>query len=141
MTDPANKALIPSPRLMRDEGRPGEYVGEFRISLPGTYRLKLDIPEGREQLTEELTASLPKLEDQDIRQNVTLLQDLVRDTGGSYLPLSDAAAKLPGLLPSRGEPFTIEERLRTLWDRDWVLYLLVGLLLVEWLTRKLLKLA
>ena len=28
-----------------------------------------------------------------------------------------------------------------LWDRAWVLYLLVGLLCAEWITRKLLKLA
>jgi len=28
-----------------------------------------------------------------------------------------------------------------LWDREWVMYLLVGLLSAEWLTRKLLKLA
>jgi hypothetical protein len=141
VTDPTGKPLVPSPRLVQDGARPGEFVGEFRISLPGAYKLTLDIPEGREQLTEELTSALPKLEDQDIRQNVTLLQDLVRDTGGSYLPLSAAKAQLPALLPPRGEPFTIEERLRTLWDREWVLYLLVGLLSVEWLTRKLLKLA
>uniref|UniRef100_A0A7C2NTT8 Uncharacterized protein n=1 Tax=Schlesneria paludicola TaxID=360056 RepID=A0A7C2NTT8_9PLAN len=76
-----------------------------------------------------------------MRQNVTLLKDLVRDTGGEYLPIARAEAALPDLLPNRGEPFTIDERLRTLWDRSWVMYLLVGLLSVEWLTRKLLKLA
>jgi hypothetical protein len=141
VVDPAGKPLVPSPRLAKDDSRPGEYMGEFRISLPGTYKLSLEIPEGREQLSEELTAALPKLESQDLRQNVALLQDLVRDTGGSYVSLKDAAAQLPTLLPPRGEPFTIEERLRTLWDRDWVLYLLVGLLSMEWLTRKLLKLA
>uniref|UniRef100_A0A7C4LQ87 VWA domain-containing protein n=1 Tax=Schlesneria paludicola TaxID=360056 RepID=A0A7C4LQ87_9PLAN len=139
--DPTGKPLVPTPRLIREETRPGEFVGEFRISLPGVYRLSLAIPDGREQLTEELTAALPKLESQDLRQNVTLLQDLVRDTGGAYVPLDEALDTVPGLLPPRGEPFTIEERLRALWDRDWVLYLLVGLLSVEWLTRKLLKLA
>jgi len=139
--DPAGKPTVPSPKLSKDESRPGEYVGEFRISLAGTYKLSLAIPESREQLSEELSAALPKLESQDLRQNVALLQDLVRDTGGKYLSLKDAAAQLPALLPPRGEPFTIEERLRTLWDREWVLYLLVGLLGLEWLTRKLLKLA
>jgi hypothetical protein len=48
---------------------------------------------------------------------------------------------LAKLLPNRGEEFLIDERLRTLWDRTWLLYLLVGLLSAEWLTRKLLKLA
>jgi hypothetical protein len=103
--------------------------------------LELEIPESTDRLTDELAVALPKLEDQDVRQNVALLKDLVRDTGGDYLPIAQAAAQLPTLLPNRGEPFTIDERLRTLWDRIWMMYLLVGLLSVEWLTRKLLKLA
>jgi hypothetical protein len=82
----------------------------------------------------------PKLEDENIRQNVRLLTELARDTGGQYLSLAQAA-ELPSLLSNRGEQFYIPERLRTLWDRDWVMYLLVGLLSVEWLTRKILKLA
>lgn len=139
--DPQGKPLVPAPRLRRDESRAGEFVGDFRVSLPGVYRLELPVPESSDQLTDSLTVSLPKLEDQDVRQNVTLLRDLVRDTGGEYIPLTEAATKLPGLLPNRGEPFTIDERLRTLWDRDWVMYLLVTLLGLEWLTRKLLKLA
>ena len=89
----------------------------------------------------EVAVAIPKLEDENIRQNVRLLTELVRDTGGQYLSIDKAADELPALLPNRGEQFFIPERLRTLWDRDWVMYLLVGLLSVEWLTRKLLKLA
>ena len=85
--------------------------------------------------------ALPKLEDENIRQNVRLLSDLVRDTGGKYLTVEEAIAELPGLLPDRGEQFYVPERLRTLWDRQWVMYLLVSILSVEWLTRKMLKLA
>ena len=88
-----------------------------------------------------MVATTPKLEDENIRQNVRLLAELARETGGQYLPLDRVAAELRGLLPNRGEQFYIPERLRTLWDRDWVMYLLVGLLSAEWLTRKLLKLA
>ncbi len=139
--DPQGKPLVPSPKLRKDETRPGEFVGDFRVSLPGVYKLDLTVPESDDRLVDVLTVALPKLEDQDVRQNVTLLRDLVRDTGGEYVTLAEAADRLPGLLPNRGEPFTIDERLRTLWDRDWVMYLLVTLLGIEWLTRKLLKLA
>src|SRR5581483_1890470 len=41
VTDPAGKPIVPSPKLLRDTARPGEYVGDFRISLPGTYKLSL----------------------------------------------------------------------------------------------------
>jgi len=139
--DPAGKPMLPSPRLRKDPSRPGEYVGDFRVSQAGIYRLELPIPESNEQIVDELVVTLPKLEDQDVRQNVALLSDLVRDTGGEVLSIETAAARLPELLPARGELFTIDERLQSLWDRGWVMYLLVGLLAVEWLTRKLLKLA
>jgi hypothetical protein len=138
--DPAGKPLVPAPRLVRDESRPGEFAGSFRVSLPGAYRLSLTIPESRDVLQEEVLVALPRLEDQDVRQNVAVLRDLALGTRGEYLAMVDAA-KLPGLLPDRAEPFTIDERLRTLWDREWVMYTLVGLLGLEWLIRKLLKLA
>lgn len=139
--DPAGKPIVPPRLLTRDPGRPGEYLGDFRASLPGVYRLELPIPDTNEQITEEVTVILPKLEDENIRQNVQLLSQLAEMTGGKYFAIQDAAAGLPDLLPNRGELFKVDERLRTLWDRQWVMFLLVGLLSAEWLSRKLLKLS
>ena len=139
--DPTGKPMTPPRQLRRDPASPGVFVGDFRVSLPGTYKLELTLPDSREQVTDEIVVALPKLEDENIRQNVRLLTDLVRDTGGKYLTMDTAAAELPALLPDRGEQFYIPERLRTLWDREWVMYLLVTILSLEWLTRKLLKLA
>ena len=139
--DPTGKPFNPPRQLRRDPASPGVFVGDFRVSLPGTYKLDLILPDSRERVTEEIVVALPKLEDENIRQNVRLLSDLVRDTGGKYLTVEEAMAELPGLLPDRGEQFYVPERLRTLWDRQWVMYLLVSILSVEWLTRKMLKLA
>lgn len=139
--DPNGRPMTPPRQLRREPTQPGEYVGDFRASVPGTYKLDLALPDSREHLTAEVLVTTPRLEDENIRQNVRLLTELARDTGGQYLPLDQAAAELPALLPNRGEQFYIPERLRTLWDREWVMYLLVGLLSVEWLCRKLLKLA
>ena len=139
--DPNGKPLNPPRQLRRDPSSAGVFVGDIRVSLPGTYKLELTLPDSRERVTDEIVVALPKLEDENIRQNVRLLTDLVRDTGGKYLTISEAAAELPGLLPDRGEQFYVAERLRTLWDREWVMYTLVAILSAEWLTRKLLKLA
>ena len=139
--DPTGRPLTPIRQLRREPAQPGEYVGDFRASLPGTYKLEIVVPESTDRLSAEVAVAIPKLEDENIRQNVRLLTDLVRETGGQYLAIDQAAEELPALLPNRGEQFFIPERLRTLWDRDWVMYLLVGLLSAEWLTRKLLKLA
>lgn len=140
--DPSGRPLIPPLKLQPDRQRPGQFTGDFRLSLPGTYRLELTIPDSTDKLTEKVDVSLPNLETANARQNVQLLRAMAEETGGAYLPLDDnTAAALPKLLPNHGEEFLVDERLRTLWDRDWVMYLLVGLLSAEWLTRKLLKLA
>ena len=140
--DPSGRPLIPPMKLLPDRQRPGQFVGDFRLSLPGTYRLELTVPDSTDKLTEKLDVSLPNLETANARQNVQLLRAMADETGGAYLQLDEAtAAALPKLLPNHGEEFLVDERLRTLWDRDWVLYVLVGLLSAEWLTRKLLKLA
>lgn len=140
--DPSGRPLIPPMKLLPDRQRPGQFVGDFRLSLPGTYRLELTVPDSTDKLSEKLDVSLPNLETANARQNIQLLRAMADETSGAYLQLDESTASaLPKLLPNHGEEFLVDERLRTLWDRDWVLYVLVGLLAVEWLTRKLLKLA
>ncbi len=140
--DPTGRPQLPPLKLMADRQRPGQFVGDFRLNLPGMYRLDLTVPDSTDKLTDKLDVSLPNLETSNARQNVQLLRALATESGGTYLQLDErTAVELPKLLPNHGEEFLVDERLRTLWDRDWVLYLLVGLLSAEWLTRKLLKLA
>ena len=139
--DPQGKARVPLMKLLPDGNRPGQFVGNFRVSLPGTYRLEIPVPESQDRDVRKIDVLLSNLESTDPRQNAQLLRELVRDTGGAYLTLEEAVGQLPQRLPNRGETYLVDERLRTLWDRQWVMYLLVGLLSLEWLMRKLLKLA
>jgi hypothetical protein len=55
--------------------------------------------------------------------------------------LSAARKEIETLFPNRGFKVEVDEKVRSLWDMRWVMFLLVGLLSAEWLTRKLLKLA
>jgi hypothetical protein len=167
--------------LLQDKNRPGQFAGDFRANVPGTYRVEVAIPESKDMLSGKIDVVLPNLESDDPRQNVKLLTDLARATGGRYMPVEELSAmfaessalrqsveqarasgdatqaetltaqletadksldvELAKLFPNHGEEFLVDERLRTLWDRTWLLYLLVGLLSAEWLTRKVLKLA
>lgn len=139
--DPRGRPLIPNLLLMQDRNRPGEYVASFRASLPGKYRFEVTVPNSKGQVVDgNLTVLLPRLEDESLSQNVKGLKELARDTGGQYLALEEAE-QIPALLPDQGEEFLVDERLKTLWDQAWVFFLLAGLLAVEWLTRKLFKLA
>jgi len=139
--DPDGKPLVPAKTLLKDKTRPGEFVGSFRAARPGKYKLELPIPDSNQQIQGNVAVLLPKLEDESLSQDVRVLKELVRDTGGQYFALADAEEMIPPLLPDSTEEFLVDERLRTLWDREWVMYLLVGFLAAEWLTRKLMKLA
>ena len=139
--DPDGRPMTPPVRMQRDANRAGQFVGSFRVSSPGVWRIDVPIPQSGNQLSEKIDVVLPNLETDNARQNAQLLRRIAEDTGGAYFPLSEAATEVPKRLPNRGEEFQIDQQLKTLWDREWLMYLLIGLLSIEWLTRKLLKLA
>lgn len=157
------REILPRPRLTQIANQPGEFAGDFRVSRVGPYRIQLQVPEGTggdagdgggEVLTAKIDVRLPDLESEHPEQNVQVLKNLVADTGGQYLQCEVASDgrldpeqsaqlvdQLAQLFPNKGEEIVVSEWPETLWDRAWVLYALVGLLSLEWLTRKLLKLA
>jgi hypothetical protein len=140
---PSGKPLTPPVELVAEKSRPGHFVGAFLATAPGSYNLELPIPESKDRIKDSLTVKLPNLEYDHPEQNEPLLKALVREaeSGGTYLPLDEAAAALPALLPDRSTEKVQFDFPRTLWDQKWIMYALVGLLSLEWLTRKLLKLA
>jgi len=139
--DPDGRPMLPPLTLQSDESREGQFVGSFRVGASGVWRIELPIPQSTDTLTEKLDVVLPSLETDNARQNAQLLRLIAGETGGEYFAINEAAVEVPKRLPNRGEEFQIDQQLRTLWDRQWLMFLLVGLLSVEWLTRKLLKLA
>lgn len=141
MVKPDGNPVFPSLRMAKDPKRPGEYRTEFRPPTSGQYRLQLPIPESDEVTEKLLEVASSQSENLKTIQDVKLLRDITLDTGGQYLPVSELETKLPELLPNKGEEFQISERIRTLWDKQWVMLLLASLLSAEWLTRKLLQLA
>lgn len=131
---------VPS-SLPADARRAGQFVNTFRPSRQGQYRVTVPVPESSDVLQTNIEVVLPNLESEDPSQNVVLLTKLTEDTGGTYLSLSDLAAQLPALLPDRSEPVIVDERLTTLWDRKWLMYLMAGLLAVEWALRRVVRLS
>lgn len=142
VVDPRGKRLVPPLKLIADKTRPGQYQGTITANLPGRYRLELPIPESTEQVVQYLQVEVPNLEYVKPEQDAAQLQRLATvELGGQYLTLDSAEKELANLLPDRSTTKIQFDVPRALWDREWVLYLLVGLLTVEWLIRKLLKLA
>ncbi|MCA9000260.1 MAG: VWA domain-containing protein, partial [Planctomycetaceae bacterium] len=138
---PGGTPILPGPELRRDPIRPAEYVGDFRPLTPGRYRLEFAVPDSAERISTELEVQLPRQEAASLIQEVDVLKQTVEGTGGTYLSLAEAAGAIPQLLPNKGEQIVIDQQIRELWDRQWLMFLLAGLLSLEWLVRKLLKLA
>lgn len=133
--------VVPSPQLRRDPIRPAEFTGDFRPLSPGRYRLEYALPDSPEKVVAEIDMQLPRQEASSLVQDAGLLKRLVEGTAGEYLTLEQAATSTAALFPNRGERVIIDQRIQELWDRNWLMGLLAFLLSLEWLTRKLLKLA
>jgi len=128
-------------RLRNTAGNSGRYSAVFRPLRPGTYRVSVPIPDSTDALQATIEVTLSNLESEHSEQNVGLLTDLVRDTRGAYLTLAECPEGLPQLLPDRSELVVIDEQLQTLWDRSWLMYLMIALLGVEWLLRRVVRLS
>ncbi len=137
---PDGRLLVPQPKLRPTPAQPGRYVGEIRGSQPGRYQIRLRIPGTNHVISESVRVELPNLESRDLRQNVRQLQSLVAQTGGEYQPLKQAES-IVRHLPNSSEQFLLGEQINTLWDRTWLMCCIVTLFGLEWLIRKLLKLA
>ncbi len=127
-------------RLNADTHGAGRYITSFRPPAPGTWRLSVPVPESSDVLQATIDVVLPNLESQSPTLNEELLTNVTRDTQGRYLALSDLAT-LPSLLPDQSQAVVVDEQLRTLWDRGWLMFAIVALLAFEWIMRRVWRLS
>jgi len=131
--------------------RPGMYEGQFTVFQERGYRLDLALPdESQDQLTKRILVQGSHPEKIDPQRNDALLGQLASATGGQYyIGLAAAAGQgdtrsLASQLRDRSETTTIAgtpdkqfaQRLM-----QWLLALAAAALTIEWLSRRLCKLA
>jgi hypothetical protein len=138
-------------QLVPDPARKGMYIGQFTALVEGTYRLELPLAEGEaELLSRRIQVRVPDVERENPERNDALLSELAKRTGGMYYVGADAVLGSRGLPPLVNQ---LRDRTETTYlagvtDRDfefdWMRSLLVvvaGALCLEWLIRRLSKLA
>ena len=135
-------------KLTPDPSRAGTFGGQFAVRQEGVCRLELAVPDsGAERLTRRIQVRLPDLERENPQRNDPLLSQIARDTAGQYYVGMDALLgvnvpkSLIDELRDRSLIIPVSEAPVPLWDNAYVMFGLCGLLAVEWLTRRLLKLA
>lgn len=123
------------------DGRGRHFGGTWVPDRPGRYVVAIDDPlmpttgEGR-----VVTVVWPDDESRTPQTNHELLRELAESTGGSILT-ADGLAQLEASLPNRAVTIAGEPEIRTLWDRPLVLVVLMVLLALEWVGRRVVRLA
>lgn len=135
-------------QLDADSARQGNYGGQFMAGQEGGYRLDIELPDGSGQrLSKRIQVRVPDLERENPSRNDPLLSELAESTGGHYyLGIEDAlgANQAPPVwqqLADRSLTHPESDRPRPLWDTWYLLAAVVGCLSLEWLLRRLMKLA
>lgn len=137
--------------LVPDAGRPGEYQGAFVAAREGRWKIDVDLGDGSgEGVSRAVTARLPDRELERPRLDRGLLERLGTLTGGACHFLADApwggaeSAALAARIPDRsrreyevGAPDADFKRLLN----GSLLAAATGLLCLEWIVRRLVKLA
>lgn len=137
--------------LQADPSRVGTYLGQFPVLKEGEYRLELPVPESREErLTRSIHVVVPKLEEENPQRNVALLNEIAAKTGGTYyasLPEALTVGAGPSLvdqLKDRSRTELIPVAPNPEWEEQWLRWMMIGLcgaLCLEWLIRRIAKLA
>jgi hypothetical protein len=138
-------------QLAADPTRKGMYLGQFTALAEGTYRLEMPVPDSEnEQLTRRIQVKVPDLERENPERNDALLSEIAKRTGGLYYVGADTVLGARGMpplanqLPDRTEVTYLAGVTDREFDETWtrgLLAVICGALCVEWLIRRLSKLA
>jgi hypothetical protein len=146
IVDPGGRSTPIDLMPLQDASQLGVYVGQFLAKQTGTYEVQLPIGSlsERQILTQSVAIRVPTREVQRPQRNDRLLLDLAKKTGGQYSSsLNDSVDTLASIatreqvnyLPGAPDrPF--QQRLM-----GWFMALIATSLSLEWLLRRLSKLA
>lgn len=158
LIDPAGRStpLILAP--IPDPSQPGVYLGQFFTKATGTYEVQLPVGGLADQqlLTQQVSVRVPALEIQRPQRNDPVLSELASRTGGKYwIGMDSLVGKpaddnkpVPSPLAESIEPRDQTNYLPGSPDREFqqrlmgiLMAMIVGCLSMEWLIRRLSKLA
>ena len=141
-------------RQVKDAARDGMFAGQFTTLQDGDYRIELQVPQVAEEilLTKEVRVRIPALEIENPKRDDALLQEVAQLSRGDYYIGFAAAAKPAGTnqvsLVNRMEPQDQQTTLPGTPDSGfeeklmaWLIGLICGALCLEWLFRRLARLA
>jgi len=152
LIDPSGRSIPLNLAPIPDPSQPGVYLGQFFTKASGTYEVQLPVGGLADQqlLSQQVTVRVPALEIQRPQRNDPLLSELANRTGGKYWIGMESLVSDAKVLPlvQAIEPRDQTNFLPGAPDREFqqrlmgiLMALIVGCLSMEWLIRRLSKLA
>ncbi len=138
-TQPVELRLAPDDGA--DTGAARSFGSAWATSEPGLYNIRVTEPLlAAFGLSAAIEVARPDDERRHPETNHPALAALAAQTGGRVIA-PENLAQLAQALPNREQVFTGPRETRTLWDRPAALILLMTLLVLEWIGRRLIRLA
>jgi hypothetical protein len=152
LIDPSGRSIPLNLAPIPDPSQPGVYLGQFFTKASGTYEVQLPVGGLADQqlLSQQVAVRVPALEIQRPQRNDSLLSELANRTGGKYWIGMESLVSDAKILPlvQAIEPRDQTNFLPGAPDREFqqrlmgiLMALIVGCLSMEWLIRRLSKLA
>ncbi|MEM0895864.1 MAG: VWA domain-containing protein [Verrucomicrobiota bacterium] len=131
--DPTDLSFSPVPN------DPGTFQANITADEIGEYKVTITLEDG-DAITFDtrFRAELPIRESRDTWLDEELLTRLTEETGGKYFRINELD-ELVSALPNRIRRLETRSQPIPLWDTNRILFLLVGLLGIEWALRKRMK--
>jgi hypothetical protein len=141
-----------SVKLTAEADRPGMYAGQVAVLQEGTYQFSLTVPgDNEEPLSRYIQVRVPDLERTHAERNDTLLASIAKETGGIYYRRLDTAIRGDTTTIPLGQAIKSKAEIKLVKgapDKDfaqaqmhWLLGIIAGALFVEWILRRLNRLA
>jgi hypothetical protein len=131
--DPNSKDRITNVKLRKLPGQDGEYVAPLSFNQVGRFKLRVE-SRNKTPATLDYRVNLPPDHERAAGSlDEAAMRKLCDATGGTFFREEDLH-KLPQTVKPQSAPYSRREEV-LLWNR-WALFLLIGLLTVEWFLRK-----
>lgn len=124
----------PAPITMTPTDNPQLLEARYVPSKPGRYRARVSLPDGSEQSARFIVFEENR-EAVEVAADRTYLKKLAESSGGRMLEAAEVQPFIASLKESL-RPGEARHRLVSLWDRAWVLYLILSLLALDWYLRR-----
>ncbi len=153
LVDPDGRRASLVMHRIQDAARGGMFAAQFTATREGDYRVELQPPHGDEDelLVREVRSRIPVQETERPVRNDPLLEELAERTGGRYyvgfesaLKPAEDASKITGVLPPQDQVSYVAGAPDKRFERTlmtWLLSIICGALCIEWLVRRLSRLA